>query len=1211
MLRLRAISVLLPIMFAMAPPITADPAGTDKAVAPITFVYAEERAAGPMVVLLSPDAARRREIPLPAGAAMPQRGDLHPGLPWLPYVTVALQPGTATQSGPVLHLLHLATGETVTVTALLPADYPDNLAASTALAAQVAPDLAGAPDLEMRVRAAFATGLRQRAWSPGGDYLAFGAATDGPSTDLYLLERSNAAVTRLTDGPQQIAAIQWSPDGRWIWHSYVPASDCLRCGGQAAVLVENGAIHDLYGDGGDAQLLSWIDDASYLIARRSERGGWYELRRVDLDLGESDLFWYGSFSALAVDAENDRLLLRGHMEGEPPGEGLYAMNLASGKRTVLVARGDPIPETYASRLAVPPLAPQNGAFSLTTPAPLVGDVYPSPAGWLTVTADLAVTGADGQQVVVGPAGQKADEIWWRPDADGWRTSAGYPAGFYWSSGADLFYASLNTVGALPIATHALPLGWSTTAAIAGPPALPDQPVHGASSVPAVYGWAVTADTVYVLGEDSRVYALDAATLEPRARSALLAPGATNAVHALVADDQIVAVAGLAGSSGLTQTVVLAAGDLTELVRSDLNYGLTLDPGRWLFVAGAVAVPDRPGTADWAVLAYALNDLAAAPTVVYGPMPSLGIGFAHMMVDPLHRTLLLTTFTRGDAAVDASTLLVDSDTFAVRGLLQDADRAMIYPAQSAATAGELIVPIDFHSVWRGKLLRIYTAGGEAVRDLDGLFAAAPAVADDGSRIYLPRARGLWMINRRNDQVDGIWTWQTPPAAVALSGDGEQVYLFGNGWLDHVDAAALRAQGYTGAVAVSSDWPNPSASDEQAYHFVLPGSDATCFQFFVRPQERAELFGVSQSGEVEALAPLPAAAPDGVIAVSAAPAAGDGRFLARRGGVLWQNPGVMSNPVRASDWTRYYPPLLAYAAGNDGARNIWVAAPGGEAGQQVTDGGSDEQPAWSPGWTHLAFASARTGDWEIYRVAASCDAAAPMAREQCSLQRLTAAPGDDLLPAWSPDGRWIAFVSERDGNAEIYLMDSDGANQRRLTVDDAGDWRPAWLPDSRRLVFASDRAGQSDLYLMTLAGNGAALDTIPLTGAPFDEREPAVDGAGTIYYLSDRNGEAALFALRPDSAGHHTPDIGAAVTVGAPPGVLGHPTVRSEDGSLLYTVMDAGVTRIYDQKGARVLDMPGAQIHPSGGPVLWTVPGICDALAQGRADTTPATGAAVSP
>ena len=61
-----------------------------------------------------------------------------------------------------------------------------------------------------------------------------------------------------------------------------------------------------------------------------------------------------------------------------------------------------------------------------------------------------------------------------------------------------------------------------------------------------------------------------------------------------------------------------------------------------------------------------------------------------------------------------------------------------------------------------------------------------------------------------------------------------------------------------------------------------------------------------------------------------------------------------------------------------------------------------------------------------------------------KRLTRDPASDLTPAWSPDGRQIAFLSQRDRNPEIYVMNSDGSGQTRLTRNGTTDDSIAWSP-----------------------------------------------------------------------------------------------------------------------------------------------------------------------
>jgi len=70
---------------------------------------------------------------------------------------------------------------------------------------------------------------------------------------------------------------------------------------------------------------------------------------------------------------------------------------------------------------------------------------------------------------------------------------------------------------------------------------------------------------------------------------------------------------------------------------------------------------------------------------------------------------------------------------------------------------------------------------------------------------------------------------------------------------------------------------------------------------------------------------------------------------------------------------------------------------------------------------------------------------------------------------PTGSKIAFVSDRDGNLEIYVMDPSGENEKNLTQNSANDYSPAWSPDGTRIAFVSDRDGKPDIYVMNADGN----------------------------------------------------------------------------------------------------------------------------------------------
>lgn len=139
-----------------------------------------------------------------------------------------------------------------------------------------------------------------------------------------------------------------------------------------------------------------------------------------------------------------------------------------------------------------------------------------------------------------------------------------------------------------------------------------------------------------------------------------------------------------------------------------------------------------------------------------------------------------------------------------------------------------------------------------------------------------------------------------------------------------------------------------------------------------------------------------------------------------------------------------------------------------GRQVTD----TIPAWSPDGSLIAFASDRVSPFnsEIYVVEP----------DGTGLRRLTFTAGgdgvlgDDSMPAWSPDGSRIAFVSNRDQQNEIYVMDADGSDQRRvLARPSRDDLFPRWSPDGTRLVFASSGLEVGpDLVVVGLDGSGLA-------------------------------------------------------------------------------------------------------------------------------------------
>lgn len=90
------------------------------------------------------------------------------------------------------------------------------------------------------------------------------------------------------------------------------------------------------------------------------------------------------------------------------------------------------------------------------------------------------------------------------------------------------------------------------------------------------------------------------------------------------------------------------------------------------------------------------------------------------------------------------------------------------------------------------------------------------------------------------------------------------------------------------------------------------------------------------------------------------------------------------------------------------------------------------------------------------------------------------GSNYNPAFSPDGSRIAFMSNRDGNPEIYVMNRDGSNVRRLTNHLAADTSPTWSPSGTQIAFVSDRATQASPRMYMMNADGSGLRRLPIDG-----------------------------------------------------------------------------------------------------------------------------------
>jgi TolB protein len=170
--------------------------------------------------------------------------------------------------------------------------------------------------------------------------------------------------------------------------------------------------------------------------------------------------------------------------------------------------------------------------------------------------------------------------------------------------------------------------------------------------------------------------------------------------------------------------------------------------------------------------------------------------------------------------------------------------------------------------------------------------------------------------------------------------------------------------------------------------------------------------------------------------------------------------------------------------------------GEAGQVAVQSAEPLiSPAWSPDGRWLAYVSFETqkaGVW-VQEVATG------------RRQLIAHFRGSNSAPAWSPSGRELAVTLSRDGLAQLYLINADGTNARRLTTSSAIDTEPVFSPDGLTVYFVSDRGGGPQVYRTPVAGASAGrAERVTFRGSY--NISPALSPDGSVLAYVSREGNA---------------------------------------------------------------------------------------------------------
>ena len=304
----------------------------------------------------------------------------------------------------------------------------------------------------------------------------------------------------------------------------------------------------------------------------------------------------------------------------------------------------------------------------------------------------------------------------------------------------------------------------------------------------------------------------------------------------------------------------------------------------------------------------------------------------------------------------------------------------------------------------------------------------------------------------------------------------------------------------------------------------------------------------------------------------------------------------------------------AVGNTAPSAIWTIASAGGTPVALTDAAAlNTSPAWLPDSRGLLFVSGREGTRDVYRVGVGPEGqpiGAParlttgltlhtidLSRdgtrlafadftEYANLATLPIPAGSAVsavaaVPltsghqsiegmAVSPDGRWLAFDSDRDGPQAIYRMPTSGGEPERLSADSGDDFMPSWSPDGNELAYYGFRDGRRRLYVMPVAG-GASMAVLDDSG---NQRFPdwAPDGHHLVYH-SDRSGRFELYTVERNGgawAASHKLTSGG-----------GQDARWSPDGRAIAYVRNGELWVIAPDGGAPRVVVPGAD--PSARPV----------------------------
>jgi Tol biopolymer transport system component len=273
---------------------------------------------------------------------------------------------------------------------------------------------------------------------------------------------------------------------------------------------------------------------------------------------------------------------------------------------------------------------------------------------------------------------------------------------------------------------------------------------------------------------------------------------------------------------------------------------------------------------------------------------------------------------------------------------------------------------------------------------------------------------------------------------------------------------------------------------------------------------------------------------------------------------------SRDIRGLDWTSQGRQIV-FASRLRGAYELRVIDKGGGESTLVpTDTASIADPNVSPKGGFIAFVESEE-NWNIWRASIKDG-------QLGKAERFLASSGQNHSPSFSPDGKTIAFVSDRSGNPEIWFSDADGSNLRQITHF-GGPWLGTirWAPDGNTIVFDARPNGHAAIFTIAAAGG----EPKPFQREDFEVRRPSWSRDGkSIYFDSTRDGKPGIW--KRNLATGETHSI-------APSGSF--QALESLDGNrLFFTESDTHELWISNTDGSNAVRLEEMRPNP---PLDWSV------------------------